>query len=268
MYRKPNSSLMKRQIIKHLTSVHKIVTLSLAAVLVCSGCSSYSSNQGQQNSSKPIKSYGDRRSNDLRLSGPAVYQEPGSQQQRIRGPYGPHSTYKSSSLSQSTLPQQHKATSRSVHLNRKVSAALAQLDGIGLSYVIQMDGNAYVALALHGGGLGMKGNGGAPSREQQGVGYTYPGSTRVSPTPFAAPNVVDRSSSLRSVASSKDLSHEFKQTVAVKVREQLPHIKNVYISANADFFNQISAYATKVYPATSLSGYRTQIQQVIKDTMK
>ncbi|WP_195574497.1 YhcN/YlaJ family sporulation lipoprotein [Paenibacillus sp. 1001270B_150601_E10] len=244
--------------------VHTFVTIN-AVILLCSGCSSYSSNQSQQYSSTPLKTYGDQKTGDPRLVGPPAYREPIASQSAQPSQ---RSTYRTSSISGSDLPSQHKATSRLVRLNREAGSSLAKLDGVGLAYVIQMDDNAYVALALNGGGLGMKATGGDSTREQLGVGYKYPGTAKVSRTPFAAPNVVDKNSSLRSVSSSKDLSHEFRQTVAVTLREMLPNINDVYISANADFFNQVSAYATKIYPATSLTGYRNEIHQLIRESMK
>lgn len=245
-------------------NVHRIVTFIAIAAILCPGCSSYSSKQGQQYSSAPIKSYGDQRTDDPRLVGPRAYQDPGVLDKDAY-PYAPRTT----ALSESDFPTRSKANSRLVRLDREAAAELAKLDGVGLAYVIVMDGNAYVALALNGGGLGMKASGGTQTREQQGVGYRYPaGAAKVTRTPFAAPNVIDKNSSLRSVNSSKELSHEFKQTVAITVREKLPQLHDVYISANADFFNQISAYAMKVYPATSLTGYRNQIHRLVRNTMR
>ncbi|WP_157277573.1 YhcN/YlaJ family sporulation lipoprotein [Paenibacillus taiwanensis] len=221
-----------------------------------SGCRSYNENGGK--STKDLASnYADRTTRDYRISNHPSYND-------LHG----------NMIGEIPLhDNKYKATARtpSVPLARVAKAAshhVSQVSGVALAYVIDLNHNAYVALTLDATGLGTKGVGGHSAREQRDTNVSDPSKLSEQRVDQPVPQIVNPSSQTSSEAHSEHLSHEFKQTVATAVREQLPAVRHVYISANADFFNHISALSMKVYPQESLESYTDSLKQIINRYMQ
>jgi hypothetical protein len=138
----------------------------------------------------------------------------------------------------------------------RLSAAVSDIPGVAQAFVIMTDSNAYVALMTDHTATGT--SGGKASRyetnntgTQDGYYNGHTGSNTV-PDPDM---IASGSNSGGTVEEHEDLSHPFKQTVALKVRELHPEVKDVFISANRDFINQVNKLSQEQWMGRSLEPY-------------
>ncbi|MDK8182862.1 hypothetical protein [Paenibacillus sp. UMB4589-SE434] len=242
---------------KRNSLVHNIVIFSFVTCMtLLSGCHSYNENGGK--STKDLASnYADRTTRDYRISNHPSYND-------LHGNMMGETPLKDNKYKASA----HTSSEPPARVAKAASNHVSQVSGVALAYVIDLNHNAYVALTLDATGLGTKGVGGHSAREQRDTNVSDPSKLAEQRLDQPVPQIVNPSSQTTSEAHSEHLSHEFKQTVATAVREKLPAVKQVYISANADFFNHISALAMKVYPQESLEPYVVSLKQIISRYMQ
>ncbi|MBN3524703.1 hypothetical protein [Paenibacillus apiarius] len=149
-------------------------------------------------------------------------------------------------------------------INRPVSNAVGNIDGVAVAYVLQLHDNAYVSLTLDGAGLGTSGRGGKNRREQQGMGRIETSWQMDEEAKSNPPRFVTPSSPMRTLKRSDDLADELLHTIDVLIRERAPEVKHVYISANMDLFNALTPYIMKAYPDESLQWAQDDIMYHIR----
>lgn len=145
---------------------------------------------------------------------------------------------------------------RTLAYDEKISAAVSDVPGVAQAYVLLTDSNAYVALMVDHTATGTT-TGKANRYETDNTGTQdgfYNGRTKARTVPD--PDLIaSGSNSYDTVKEHEDLSHPFKQTVALKVRELYPSVKDVYISANRVFVNQVNKLSQEQWLGKSLDNH-------------
>ncbi|MFD0588752.1 hypothetical protein ACFQZE_12195 [Paenibacillus sp. GCM10027627] len=144
-------------------------------------------------------------------------------------------------------------------LSNKVSS----LGGVASAIVMLTDKNAYVGLMLDWTAVGTKGKGGT---EEQNNGGTNRGGYNANNGSLNGNgrNLVNPYNSYFSVNDHNNLSHELKQTVAKLVREHLPAVQEVHISANMELMNDFNEFAKEAWGGRSLTPWIDPFNAVVK----
>ncbi|WP_438448870.1 YhcN/YlaJ family sporulation lipoprotein [Gorillibacterium sp. sgz5001074] len=143
--------------------------------------------------------------------------------------------------------------------DEKLSAAVSDVPGVAQGYVLVTDSNAYVALMTDHTATGT--SGGQASRYETNNTGTQDGfyDNRTGSNTVPDPDwIASGTNSWGTVRDHEDLSHPFKQTVALKVRELKPDVKDVFISANRDFINQVNKLSQEQWMGRSLDPFVQQ----------
>ena len=239
--------------------VHAFVTI--AAIMICSsllftGCAGARTELSKSPDGNTKGNYADRK---VKPSQTAKSMQSSSQsdkkENRYRAQSGqqPHRLDGSNGHNLSTM-----------FINRPVSNAVGNIDGVAVAYVLQLHDNAYVSLTLDGAGLGTSGRGDKDTREQQGIGRIETSWQMEQEAKGNPPRFVTPTSPMRTLKRSDDLADEFIHTIDVLIRERAPEVKHVYISANMDLFNALTPYIMKAYPDESLQWAQDDIMYHIR----
>jgi len=144
-----------------------------------------------------------------------------------------------------------------------LSNKMSSLNGVASSIVMLTDKNAYVALMLDWTAVGTKGSSGTEEQNNTGAntgvynfdnGSPY-GNGRVLVSPY---------NSYFSVNDHNELSPELKQTAAKLVRNYVPSVQEVHISANMEFVNYFNEYAKEAWGGRSLTPWIDSFNTVVK----
>lgn len=141
-------------------------------------------------------------------------------------------------------PKQHHNTR--FEYSHDISTAVTSVDGVATSIVMLTDRNAYVAVVMDSTASDIKGN--ANLYEQNNVGtsegiyITGNGSNYTD-----GRDVVTNYNSYFTLQDHNDLGKEFKQRIAEKVRSMSPHVREVHISANKEFINNMAEIAKQFW---------------------
>ncbi|MDF2722147.1 MAG: hypothetical protein K0Q59_1822 [Paenibacillus sp.] len=147
---------------------------------------------------------------------------------------------------------------------QSTSDALDELKGVRSSFVFVTDKNAYVALVFDNTATGMKGKGTILFSDRT---IASPGVDDHSNISYELPygNVVMDKYSFDTIPNPQDLSSEFVAQLSQRVAEQHPGIKNVFVSANQQFINQLSLYANEAWQGRPLQPYVEPFNALVKD---
>lgn len=144
-------------------------------------------------------------------------------------------------------------------LSRKVTS----LNGIASSIVMLTDKNAYVAILLDWTAVGTKTSGG--TNEQNNTGTNSGVYNADNGSPYSNPRVlVSPYNSMFTVNDHHNLSHELKQTVAKLIRENVPTVQEVHISANMEFVNYFNEFAKEAWGGRSLTPWIDPFNTVVQ----
>ncbi len=124
-------------------------------------------------------------------------------------------------------------TNQEFHYSKEASYLIGDMAGIRQAYVFITDRNAYVAIMLDDTATGTHRGPDEQDDRQDSAGYPEEeNEIYANPRDLA---IGDDNPYV--VADHENLSHELKQTIAVKLRRMDPHLYEVYISANQHFIN-------------------------------
>lgn len=140
--------------------------------------------------------------------------------------------------------------------DEKLSAAVSDVPGVAQAFVMVTDSNAYIALMTDHTATGV--SGGKASRYETNNTGTQDGfyNNRTGSNTVPDPDwIASGTNSWDTVQEHEDLSHPFKQTVALKVRELHPGVKDVFISANRDFINKVNKLSQEQWMGRPLDPY-------------
>lgn len=140
--------------------------------------------------------------------------------------------------------------------DERLSAAVTDIPGVAQAFVMVTENNAYVALMTDHTATGT--SGGKASRYETNNTGTQDGfyNNRTGENTVDDPDrIASGVNSWDTVRDHEDLSHPFKQTVALKVRELHPAVKDVFISANRDFINQVNKLSQEQWMGRTLDPY-------------
>lgn len=165
-------------------------------------------------------------------------------------------------------PEQNKgyspgASTRSVesHDNTKlefsqsISREVEALNGVNSAIVMLTDRNIYCAIMIDGTAAGT--TGGSGKRKETNNSGTSLG--RYNPFTFnqyADPN--DLATGINNYETVEDpdgLSRNFTGTIADTIRRSAPAGRNIYVTANRDFINQLNSYAQESWSGRPLDTY-------------
>ncbi|MEB3102304.1 YhcN/YlaJ family sporulation lipoprotein [Ferviditalea candida] len=142
----------------------------------------------------------------------------------------------------------------SIRFSRELSEAVNNISGISSSIVMLTDINAYVAIVLDSSASGMNGVGIKPETDNtgnsRGMYNTRTGNQYMDPN-----KLVNDTNSYFTVYDHEDLSTELKQKIAKLIRKNKPYVREVHISANREFINQMNVFAQDAKKGQSLDGY-------------
>lgn len=163
-----------------------------------------------------------------------------------------------------TIPGGGNHNNRKLNYNKEVSLALSDMPGVFVAIVMETDRNAYAAVVYDGTGTGTKSNGHRDNEtdntgESRGMYDTYTGNT------YADPNkIVTGINGYFTAVDEEDLSKLFKQTLAIEIRKHNPKLKEVHISANRDFINQMNVYLNEWRNGVDLNRYLEDFNALVK----
>ena len=207
------------------------VLLFAAAISLVSGCNY------EQLVQQSDYGYGSRKSGDPKMIGPKAY----------------------GNLTGSEHHHDNAFFEYSSALSNKVSS----LNGVASAIVMLTDKNAYAAILLDWTAVGTTSSGGAEEQNNTGTnsgvynadtGSPY-GDGRLLATPY---------NSYFTVNDHNNLSHELKQTVATLIREYLPSVQEVHISANMEFNNYFAQFAKEAWGGRSLTPWIDKFNEVVQ----
>ncbi len=141
-----------------------------------------------------------------------------------------------------------------LQFRQDLSSMIERLPGIATSIVMLTDKNAYVAIMLDYTGTGTKGKGTRSETDNTGsnLGLFDPYSTNQ----YADPNkLATDTNSYFTVYDHEEIAHELKQKIALQMRKAVPYVREVHISANRDFINQMNIYAMDARKGMDLNAY-------------
>lgn len=184
-----------------------------------------------------------------------------------------------------------------------LSKTVSDMDGVGNAYVLLTDHNAYVAVSLKDGvqpqstrhhnnrnmkskdlgSMGVKTGTRAPyttsgiapgltndysqsnmlgdsANGPRGAGGLFnPNNVRMNdtkgPTTYTKMNDHDQ--------AEEEVSDQMKKKITAKIKEMAPEVKNVYISANADFVGRAQGYVNDVTEGRPISGFIDEFQTMM-----
>jgi hypothetical protein len=122
------------------------------------------------------------------------------------------------------------------HYNKEGSYLIGDMSGIRQSYVFITDNNAYVGILLDNTATGMSRGDDQEDNRNDSAGYLRE-QNEIHAEPWKLA-VGDDNPFV--VADHRNLSHDLKQTIAIKLRRLHPQLQEVYISANQDYLNTLS----------------------------
>lgn len=138
--------------------------------------------------------------------------------------------------------------------SRELSDAVSNISGVNSAIVMLTDRNAYIAILVDSTATGTMG--GAARAETNNSGTSQGFYNAVTGGSDADPKQLATGfNSGYTTEHEENLSHPFKQTIAVTVRRLYPPVHDVFISANRDFINQMNAYAQEAWKGNKLDGY-------------
>ncbi|MBJ6362856.1 YhcN/YlaJ family sporulation lipoprotein [Paenibacillus sp. GCM10012307] len=146
-------------------------------------------------------------------------------------------------------------------LSREVSG----INGVATGIVMLTDKNAYVGIALDWTAVGTKKTGGRDAREQNNTGtnegtYNYDNGSPY----YNNQKLITPYNSYFSVNDNNQLSGKLKQTIAAKIRNFVPKVQEVHISANKEFVNEMVDYAKEAWAGRSLTPLTSEFNTFVK----
>ncbi|WP_217561105.1 hypothetical protein [Paenibacillus sp. GbtcB18] len=143
--------------------------------------------------------------------------------------------------------------------DHELSTQVAAMHGVMGAIVMRTDRNAYAAVMVDNSASGTK----AGRSETKTHG---PGDQKNQlPQPYYENLYTNELASdfigYVTVQDHKNLSHTFKQEIALKIRQLDPTVHDVYISANREFINQLNHYKLAALSGASLKPYVNEFNQ-------
>lgn len=207
------------------------VLLSAAAISFITGCNY------KQLVRQSDYDYGSRSADDPKMIGPRAY----------------------GSLASNEYQHDNAFFEYSSMLSGKVSS----LNGVASAIVMLTDKNAYAAISLDWTAVGTKGVEG--TEEQNNTGTNSGTFNADNGSPYSDGRLqVSPYNSNYTVNDHHELSPELKQTVASLIREYVPNVQEVHISANMEFVNYFTEFAKEAWGGRSLTPWIDQFNTVVK----
>lgn len=151
-----------------------------------------------------------------------------------------------------------------LRFHNRMSLAVSELPGVYSAVVLTTDQNAYAAVILDSTGTGNLGEGNKKQGHHIGTTrgmYDWPSGRE-----DADPNeIATGKNSYFTAEKPADLSNLFKQRVASTIRRIDPSLKEVYISANRNFINQLSVYREEARRGVDLSNYLSDFNRQVQE---
>ncbi|MDB4867720.1 MAG: hypothetical protein JWR03_2053 [Cohnella sp.] len=163
----------------------------------------------------------------------------------------------------SASPTQHD--NQYFEYSSELSNKVAQLPGIYTALVFVTDRNAYVGIMTDWSATGTKSRGGRELREQdnsgtmEGVYNVDNGSSKWDNRMLATPY-----NSYFTHKDVSDLSSELRQTIGDVIRLSHPSVKEVHVSGNREYINQLVEYAKASWAGQPLSEMTPQFNRLVR----
>ncbi len=133
-------------------------------------------------------------------------------------------------------------------VDERIAEAVAELGEVDTATVLMTDKNAYVAVMLDNGGMTANRADGVNTRSANNNGRV---NTRQE-LAQEGDNLTD------------DLTPDLKRKIADRVKQEAPHIRNVYVSANADFVGTMRGYGEQVRNGQPLRGALIEFNRMVE----
>lgn len=148
--------------------------------------------------------------------------------------------------SRTANPQQHD--NRYFEYSSALSNKIAALPGVHTALVFVTDKNAYVGIMTDWSATGTDAHGGYRTHEQDNTGTTEGVYNIVTGSPkWDNRQVATPYNSFFTHKDASDLSTELRQVIGSKIREEIPSVQEVHISANREWVNQSLGYAKEAW---------------------
>jgi hypothetical protein len=160
-------------------------------------------------------------------------------------------------------PKQHD--NKYFEYSSALSNKIASLPGISTAFVFITDKNAYVSILTDWTATGTKARGGARTHEQdnggttEGVYNVSNGSSKWDNRQVATPY-----NSYFSHKDPSDLSTELRQVIGHTLRQSLPRVQEVHISANREYVNQSLEFAKVAWAKKPLTPLTTDFNTLVQ----
>jgi YhcN/YlaJ family sporulation lipoprotein len=152
---------------------------------------------------------------------------------------------------------------KKLEYSTELSTALSDMNGVYSGLVMVTDKNAYAAFMFDNSATGSKGRG--TPRESNYIGSTRGMYDTRTGNQTADPNQIATGiNTYFTEKSPANLSSEFKQQIALTLREKNPQLEEVYITANRDFINQMNVYYTESMHGVDLNHYLNDFNELVK----
>lgn len=150
--------------------------------------------------------------------------------------------------------------------DERLSAAVSDIPGVAQAFVMVTDSNAYAAILTDHTATGTSGgNASRYETDNTGTQEGYYNGANKDRTVRDSDWIASGKNSWDTVRDHEDLSHPFKQTIALKIRELHPEVKDVFISANRDFVNRVNKLSQEQWMGRSLNGYVKEFNAICEE---
>lgn len=153
---------------------------------------------------------------------------------------------------------------QALRYHNKMSLTVSEMPGVYSAVVLTTDQNAYAAVILDSTGTGNLSEGNKKQGHHIGTTrgmYDWPSGRE-----DADPNeIATGRNSYFTAEKPADLSNLFKQRVASTIRRIDPSIKEVFISANRNFINQMSVYREEARRGIDLNNYLSDFNKLVQE---
>lgn len=155
----------------------------------------------------------------------------------------------------------HVRQYRSLRYSRTLSEAVGDLPGVHEAIVMLADNNAYAAVLLDESATGIieRGKEGNQIGTTRGMYDSETGRIDADPNEIAT-----GTNSYFTVDDPRNLSDLFKQRAARRIRDKLPGVSEVHITANRDFINQMNVFREETRRGIDLKAYLKEFNKMVR----
>ncbi len=158
-------------------------------------------------------------------------------------------------------PMKHE--NKKLAYNGELSRQIASLPGVYSAFVFVTDRNAYVGIMTDWSATGTRARGGADEQNNTGTTEGVYNADNGSPQ-WDNRTIANLYNSYFTHKDVKDISSRLRHTIATQIHKADPKVKEVYISANREYVNQLAEYAKESWAGRPLTPLTADFNRLVQ----